>query len=332
MRQERLPLLVTGATGFIGAHLVRSLLAAGVGPDRLRLLVRDPARAVRLGLPEGALCPGSLEDPASLRAAAQGVGAVIHLAGALAVLHREEFARTNVQGTENLVRAVAGASPGARFVHVSSLAAAGPSKDGTGTTSPPDACRPCSEYGRSKLAAEAALLRAAGGLSWIVFRPPLVYGPGDAATRLLFRQALGPVALVPPTPRPLSLIHVRDLVHALRLGLDSDVHGVFVPVEGRDRMDTHAIVLAIAAACARRARVLRVPLVLARGAAALWQQVARWRGRASFFNLDKMREVSAEGWVADACAARRLLGFEPQVACAEGFREVAVAEGWRAPA
>ena len=102
----------------------------------------------------------------------------------------------------------------AKVVLVSSLAAAGPSLDGADSNCGPAACRPVSVYGASKLQGELAF--AESGLRHLIVRPPVVYGPGDSATRLLFAQALAPLCVVPLRPRPLSIIHVDDLVAALQ--------------------------------------------------------------------------------------------------------------------
>ena len=212
-------------------------------------------------------------------------------------------------------------------MHVSSLAAVGPSADGTGTLVTPDQARPCSQYGESKRQGELAVANSALQ-QWFVLRPPAVYGDGDAATRLLFRQALAPVCPVPVRPRPLSIVHVRDLVVTLHRALAIFPNRRFAPVEGPDRTDTSDLMRRIAAACGRRARLLPVPSPVARvaaGGADLW---SRWRKQPSFFNRDKMREVSARGWVGDGGLCRELLGFTPQVGLDRGLREVAQLEGF----
>lgn len=314
-------ILVTGATGFVGKALARRLLRSGHGA-RVRWLVRDRARARDAGLPLERVSVGDLTDPESLRGAVREVAAVIHLAGAVKSPHPSGYYAANERGTRNLVEALAAAAPGARLVHVSSLAACGPSPDGRASTLPPEHARPCSIYGDSKRRAEFAVAEAGCALRWLVLRPGIVYGPGDPATRLLVRQALAPVTLVPWRPRPLSLVHVEDLVTALLMALDADVHGRFVPIEGPDRLDTHSLPRALAAACGRRARLLPIPIDLAWPVAWTADLLARWRGRASIFSSDKLREIRAAGWVCDPRPARDLLGFEPRIPTAEGFATI----------
>ncbi len=321
--------LVTGATGFIGRVLTARLRAAGCG---VRCLVRDPVRAARLGLPQEVLRPGSLDDSASLRAAARGAATVVHLAGATRAFGQAGYDATNVAGTAHLLAALRDVAPDAGLVQVSSLAAAGPSVDGATANLDPGSCRPVSAYGRSKLGGEVEVARerAARGLRAVVIRPPVVYGAADEATALLFDQALAPLAVVPWRARPLSVIHVEDLVaflHAAVVRLAA-VDGRHLSVEGPERLDTDELPRRIAQACGRRARLLRIPMALPRYLVApLVEGFARLRRRPGFLSVDKMREASAVGWVADGGPAIEALGHRPEVAVDAGLRAVALTEG-----
>ncbi|MCA8964160.1 MAG: NAD-dependent epimerase/dehydratase family protein [Planctomycetes bacterium] len=322
-------LLLTGATGFLGGALAKALLDSGFAPARLRLLVRDPARAERMGLPGEALCRGDLGDPdgaASLARAVEGVDVAVHLAGSLKAFGSQGYEAVNVDGTRRLYAAMRDVAPHAFVVHVSSLAAAGPSVDGGGSAASPDRCRPISAYGSSKLRGEMELLRA--GLAHTILRPPVVYGPGDGATRLLFQQATAPLVVVPRRAAPISVIHADDVVAALLAAIERRVAGAVLPLDGPERTDTHAFSRAIAEACGRRARLVPVPIALAACAAVASDLVARLRRRPSYFNRDKVREIGAPGWVADGEPVRAALGFAPRIGLSEGLAAVARAEGF----
>lgn len=280
-------------------------------------------------MPRASLHAGDVCDPASLADTVRGVQIVFHLAGALVATSRRRYAAVNRDGTRNLTAALRAHAPGCRLLLVSSLAAAGPSRDGAGSALPPDRCRPVSVYGESKREGELAVVHS--GLAHAVVRPPVVYGPGDAATRLLFRQAAARVTPVPRRPRPLSIVHVDDAVRALlvvagSLHQEGAATGAVLPLDGPERTDTHALMLALGLACGRRPRLLPVPLPLAAAAAGACDLVARMTGRPGFFNGDKVRELRAPGWVADGTAIREL-GFRPAIALLPGLASVALAEG-----
>ena len=162
---------LTGATGFIGRHLLRELPKRGY---RVQVLLRRPTTLP----PEatGAVV-GDLARPQNLSAALRGVDAVIHSAGvahAMSGMPEDDYRALNTEATASLARAAerVGAR---RFVFLSSIRAqSGPVSDAVLDEDMEP--RPTDAYGRSKLAAEAALAEL--GLDWVALRPVLVYGPG----------------------------------------------------------------------------------------------------------------------------------------------------------
>ena len=160
-------ILVTGGTGFIGTHLLEKLVASG---QAVRALVRRTGAKPR-SLPAGVeTVYGDLASGAGLAEALRGVDAVIHLAGVTKALRPGDYYTGNVRATEQLVHAMAG--QGIRLVHVSSLAAIGPSEAGVPLAEDAEP-HPLTHYGKSKLAAEkvvrdlapyAVIVRPPGGL------------------------------------------------------------------------------------------------------------------------------------------------------------------------
>src|SRR5262245_24704880 len=174
-------ILVTGASGFVGAALCRELLARG---HAVCAAVRRPTALV--GAPSE-LRRAPVEDLAGdvdWRALLAGVDGVVHLA---AIAHRgaqeSEIRRVNFEGTVRLARAAAGFVR--RFVFMSSVKVHG-EDSGAGVYTETDRAQPMDAYGRSKLEAERALenLAARSGLELALVRPPLVYGPGVKANFL----------------------------------------------------------------------------------------------------------------------------------------------------
>jgi len=150
-------ILVTGGSGFLGSHVVEHLARAG---RPVRALVRSTSDTRFLKtLPNVELVEGSVDDAASVHAAARGVTGIVHAAGLVKAKGPDEFMSVNRGGTESLVAAaLENRATLKRFVLVSSLAALRPSQ-GDGQPIPED-CepRPVTDYGRSKLAAERVAL------------------------------------------------------------------------------------------------------------------------------------------------------------------------------
>ncbi|HVP67688.1 MAG TPA: NAD-dependent epimerase/dehydratase family protein [Anaeromyxobacteraceae bacterium] len=315
--------LLTGATGFIGMNLAERLVARG---DEVRALVRDPAGAgelVRLG---AELARGDVSRPDTLEPAVEGVDAVVHLAGLVKAVTRDELFDVNAGGTEALASAAAAAGR-LRFVLVSSLAAAGPSRPDRPRTEE-DPPRPVSQYGESKLAAEEALRGYAGALEAAVVRPPLVYGPRDKEMLpALFRMArTGLIVKAGLGEKRYSVIHVHDLcelvVRAAEGGRRLERQGsagIYFADSGAphtwDELGRAAL-----EALGRRGVVVPVPEAVSWVVAGASSAAARFTGRAAILSLDKMMEIREAAWTCSGDRAHRELGFSPRLGLGEGMR------------
>ena len=215
-------LFLTGGTGFVGSHCARIFLAQGW---RVRALVRRPDRAGLL--PRGVdVVQGDLANPTSYQASLKGCAAVVHCAASTSARNLAEFRRINVEGTAaQLPQRPPAECPDAMFVHVSSQAAAGPSRNGEPVRES-DGPAPVSWYGRSKLESEAAVSRHHRG-PWCVVRPSVVYGPGDAGLLQMFTVVSRGVAPIPAGGRRrVQLLAVEDLARVLFAAAQrADLHG-----------------------------------------------------------------------------------------------------------
>jgi uncharacterized protein YbjT (DUF2867 family) len=185
--------LVTGGTGFIGPHVVHALRAKEMP---VRALVRDPARATRLAAWGVELASGDVTDPASLRAASEGVDAVVHL---VAIIRGRpaDFERVMSAGTRNLVAAAQEAGV-RRFVLASALGLDERSKDAV-------------PYFAAKWEMERAVRES--GLEHVIFRPSFVFGRDGGVLPTFVRLArYAPVTpIVGPGRQRLQPIWVEDL-------------------------------------------------------------------------------------------------------------------------
>ncbi|MFW5946918.1 MAG: NAD-dependent epimerase/dehydratase family protein [Gemmatimonadota bacterium] len=308
--------LITGATGFVGSHLVEALAARGV---RARALVRTSSDTRHLDPCGVGKVVGSLDDAASLRRAVAGAGTVLHLAAATRALHPATFDRVNAGGTAKLADALEAEGGCQRVVFLSSMAAVGPSRGRP--VAPDDEPRPLTAYGRSKLAAERVL--EGRSLDVAILRAPAVYGPGDRDLLPFFRLArLGLLPRVGPAERRVQLVYVKDLAAAIVAAAGArGVVGTYHVAEPR-AYTWSGVLERMAGAVGRSGIRVPVPAPVLRGAAAVSEGWARLSRRPVIFDRDKAREILSE-WLCDTESTRRELGFETSVPLAEGLEETA---------
>ncbi len=281
--------LVTGANGFIGRALCAHLAARG---DEVVAAVRDLDRAVPpIGGPmtqsplacARAVAVGEIGANTIWRPALDGVEAVVHAAAqahAGARLDPESLARifaVNVAGARALAEAASAAGV-RRFVFLSTVKVLGETTEGRApfSESDPLAPDPNDAYARAKAAAEIELadVAAARGLSTVILRPPLVYGPGARAN---FAALVRLVQMAPPLPfasiaNRRSLLFLGNLVDAIALALDRPgaAGEIFLVRDGED-VSTPELIRKMAVHLHRPARLFPCP-------SALLRQVARLAG------------------------------------------------------
>ena len=320
--------LVTGATGFLGAWLVRLLLERGHG---VRGLVR-PGRTLGalegLGIEEAR---GDVTDPASLTRAVEGCDWVFHLAGLRSAPRREDFMRVNAGATHTLLAAcLAGAPALKRFVLAGSLAAAGPSREGKREE---DGFAPVEWYGESKAEAERIALSFADRLPVAVARPPRIVGPGDRENLFFFKLARAGVVLAFSGPtRPLSFIDVEDCARGLlALAERPEAAGQSFFLASPERTDLESVQLEVASALGVRPRKVRLPSSILRAAAVAADAVSLVAGTRLLLNRKLAAQLLAPGWTCDPSKARRVLGFEAAVSLGQSVARAArwyQEQGW----
>lgn len=207
-------ILITGATGLVGARLTPRL--------------RDAGHDCRLLLREGKPCPdgftaarGDILDPSSLAEAVQSVTAVVHLAAVFRTTDTDMIWKSNLDGTRNLIAAVQAHAPDARFILSSTSHVYDADNPHPGQESDP--VDPQHAYPASKVAAETALRES--GLTWAVLRFPFVYGDGDGHLEALPKH----VGDWHPAQR-MSTVHHRDIATAVLLALDGRFDGRVVNI------------------------------------------------------------------------------------------------------
>lgn len=335
--------LLTGATGFVGSHVADRLSSRG---HHLRCTVRASSDLRWLEGLDVETVEVDLADGEGLGAALEGAERVVHVAGVTRAPREEVFRRVNVEGTRRLAEASLRAGV-RRFVFVSSLAARGPDgEDG-----------PVSAYGRSKRAAERALLRTAGAggsagrregpddgedggsdgpgepaaaadagpgrggdMEVAVLRPGGVYGPRDTDLLPLFRLARSGWFPLVPSSGVVQPIYVADLAEAVVAAALGEAPGPGPwPLAGRGRHRWSDLAEGLEDALGRPVRCFPVPgpLLLAAGAAA--ELAARATGRAPDFDRRSARDLARRDWTCDPSPSEAALGWEAEVGLGEGL-------------
>ena len=315
----------------MGSHILDQLLARNIV---FAVLLRPSSdrKFITAQISKVEIRTGGIDQPASLDAALDGVTHVIHCAGATKALNADGFFAVNQLGTRNLVEAVnRRGSQIQRFVHISSLAAAGPA-----TAEKPkrerDESAPVSDYGRSKFAAEREVIERCK-VDWTIIRPPAVYGPRDAEFLRLFKAVKSHVL-----PRfgggrqQLTLVFVEDLAAAIVAALTHPKASREIFFAGSSEVVTAA---ELAQCIATESGAWTIPLPLPNMVlwlACQWAEfTSRLTRKANVLNVQKWAELKTPGWVCDVSRLRDELGFECRTSLREGVvktRDWYRAQGW----
>jgi len=200
-----LKVLLTGATGFIGSHLAEALLKKNY---EVYCIVRNPAKLRFLQGLDVKIIQADCSDKNSLDKINWEFDYIFNLSGITKASHPEEFFQSNYIGTKNLIEIVVErCTQLKRFIHVSSLAAAGPCKNGIPVTEDTEPS-PVSEYGKSKLLGEQAILYYKNHIPITIIRPPAVYGPKDIDFLAFFKMIKAGLVFYLTDGLYLSLIHI----------------------------------------------------------------------------------------------------------------------------
>jgi len=311
--------LVTGATGFIGSHLVEALVQRG---SQVRCLVRNKRH---LGWVKD--CPvefvtGNCQEKDSLKQAVKDVEHVFHLAGVTTAVKEKTYFEVNALGTENLVQACIENNPRLKkLIYVSSQAAAGPCRGG-GKKKESDPCEPVSPYGKSKLMGEQLALSHSHELPLLIMRPCSVYGPRDKSFYALFKSlSKGVKPCLSDHDQHVSMCHVQDLVRAILLAAETQTEngGIFFLSDGQDYL-MEEIGDIFAQAMEISALRLRLPKQVLYGMAFFAECISRVSGKPSIMSRGKVEEMIRKNWLCDITKARTLLGFEPRIFLAQGAK------------
>jgi nucleoside-diphosphate-sugar epimerase len=324
--------LLTGANGFVGSHILDELCHRGIETS---ILLRSTSSTAFINhrLNQIKVCRGSLDNPDSLKSALGDVTHVIHCAGLVRALEPSDFYRANQQGTRNLVEAIneSGKNRVKRLVLISSLAATGPSAPGK-LRREEDAPCPITDYGRSKLAAEEEVIQNCE-VEYTILRPPGIYGDRDGEFLRLFKAVRNHILpLFGGGKQQLSIVYVKDLAHVcVEALLEPEAAGRIYFVANPQITTSGELAKTIA----DELNVWTFPLYLqlqALYAICLCQEmISRLSKKPSVLSRQKYRELSAAAWTCDVSKLKNELGIVCQTSLKEGVKKTLEwyrSEGW----
>ncbi|UCF87192.1 MAG: NAD(P)-dependent oxidoreductase [Nitrospiraceae bacterium] len=309
--------LITGASGFIGSHLVERLLVNGF---EITCLTRNASRPEWLEGLDISLIQGDCSDREFLYKSVRGYDYIFHLAGITKTNQRNDYYDVNTAGTENIISAVAHNNPNIkRFVYISSLSAFGP-KVNKSIPIENEIPHPVSDYGNSKLSAEKALHKYISNIPISILRPSAVYGPRDREVFLIFQYIKKGV--IPSWGKGhTSLIYIDDLIDAVILASESTLAiGKTYFISDGEIYSNENILKEISSTLHVKPLTIRVPRNLLSVIGFLSDVISTMIGKKTMINRDKCKELMYSEWVCDINKARSDLGFKPKVGLKEGIQ------------
>ena len=293
---ERKTIFITGASGFVGSHIVEMALQQQF---KVYAMVRKSSSMEYLENVD--VVYGDVNDEQSLLSIFSAfkntnvtIDYIIHAAALTKSNSKRDFFKTNYSGTENLISALKKSNLSTnKIIFISSLAASGPAKANSQIQLSDQ--NPITLYGQSKLKAEQLIKNC--GLPYIIIRPTAVYGPREKDLYTVFKfvdKNINPV--LGTHKQDLTFVYVGDLVRLiLRATLSEIENEIYFVSDGRI-YDKNALSTAIAKALYKKPLHIKVPLGIVRIAAFISQYVSAISGKVSPLNIEKYNELVAESW------------------------------------
>jgi nucleoside-diphosphate-sugar epimerase len=315
--------LITGATGFIGGHLAKTLHEQG---REIKCLVRETSRVNFLESIGAELVYGDLNDTNSLKKALQGVETIYHAAGEVFAAKEENYYRVNVSGLKNLLEACANASV-KKLIHFSSSSATGPNPHKNVPVTEESPCHPITPYGMSKLEGEKIIrqLSEQHHIPIIIIRPPLVYGPGvsQSSRVLMFLKLIhqGLFRTIGDGNNQVSLCYIDNLIQGIILAeAEKKAEGQIYFLADSRPYTINEIAAAIAQELEKPIPTSHIPLWAASPLSFMLGILSKLFGFNSPLTRNTVKELK-NSWFVDISKAQKDLGYQPRVEFRDGVKK-----------
>ena len=304
-----LKVLVTGANGFVGSHIVEALLAK---KHQVTCVVRKTSDLSWISPLPLFYKYGDLTDEKFLDICVKDADVVVHCAGIVRAMNKEEYFKSNVDCTKNLCDAVLCANPGLKkFIFISSQAAMGPSVSAE-PKKLDEKENPVSDYGLSKLAAEETVKNIfAKKIPYTILRPASVYGPRDKDIFIFFNLVHKHLRPVTVEKRALQLVYVKDVAEAVVSSLENvKSDGKTFYLAENTPYTWSEVGQVISKAVDRKTVPIPVPDFVFKFAGMAAQSFSYITKKPAVLNRQKINEMLQEYWIADTKPAVKDLGIE----------------------
>ena len=313
--------LITGASGFVGFHLIEAALKAGL---EVHAAVRASSRVEHLKGYEVQYVSPDFSNTASIGKLLEDkqYDYVIHAAGITKAFSDDEYNSVNAGYTKELAMAVRNARvPLSKFVFISSLAALGPiAYDAQAPILEDNEPKPVTGYGRSKLLAEQ-YLQQIEGLPLITLRPTAVYGPRDKDIFIMFKMiSRGFEPYIGRKQQRFSFLYVKDLAKATIEALTSPSTGTYNLSDG-NVYDRYALAEITKKLLGKNTWKLHVPYGIVQVLASLLEKMPSRGNAAPALNREKLNELTAPNWHCSIEKSRTQLHFSPDYDLEKGLTE-----------
>ncbi|MBC8319212.1 MAG: NAD(P)-dependent oxidoreductase [Bacteroidetes bacterium] len=318
-------LLITGATGFIGHHLVEQVIGLGFRVIASARISSNINWLEKQNIPVVMLSLGETEKlMVELNSVVEEYGeidVVIHNAGVTQSLKEADYYAVNYVLTKNLITALATSSSlPPKFIFVSSIAAVGP---GDAVTFVPiredDSPHPVTHYGNSKLLAEQFIM-AQKQLSWIIVRPTIVYGPHEKNFFNMIKAInKGFELYIGSQKQMLSFIHVKDLADVLIRLIVTNLSREVYNLSDGEAYSVINVNQIIKSELNKKTRIVVLPVSLVRLIAFYNEILGRFALLSPILTRDKVKELKQLNWLCDNSKIKRDVGFSPAYYLEEGM-------------
>ncbi len=318
-------IVITGASGFIGSHLVRSAMDKGY---HVYAMVRKSSHTGELKKLGADILYADMLNSESIKNALEQlvhsnicIDYVIHAAALTKAKTDNEFTEVNCKGTHHMLSALkmAGISP-EKFVFISSLAACGPQT--LGNTIETNHRQPITRYGKSKSEAEIIVSAYSNKIPYIILRPTAVYGPGEKDLYTVFKmvnKGLNPV--LGSNKQELTFIYVSDLAEFVMASLVAKEKNKTYFITDGFVYSKHALGDAISNSLHKKSLTITLPLFLVRSLAFVSQYTSSLLNKQSALNLEKYKELTAQSWNCNVTETFSELNYIPQYSLQKGVNE-----------